>query len=112
MTPPFFPHRRTIGRATALAAIAAATTASPQDFTPGNSTTIITESENFLCQIKTWLFSIVYVLGAIGLVIIAVTAFLGKFKWSHLISLGGGLFVVATADLIISFLGFGGGTVC
>ncbi len=31
-----------------------------------------------------------YVLGAIGLVIIAVSAFLGRFKFGHLIALGGG----------------------
>jgi hypothetical protein len=64
---------------------------------------ILNKSCSTLQTIKRWLFSIAYVLGAIGLVIIAVSAFLGRFKFAHLISLGGGLFIVATADLLILF---------
>jgi hypothetical protein len=64
---------------------------------------ILNRSCSTLQTIKTWLFSIAYVLGAIGLVVIAVSAFLGRFKFAHLISLGGGLFIVAFADLLIRF---------
>lgn len=46
----------------------------------------------------------VYVLGAIGLVLIAISAFLGRFKFAHLIALGGGLFIVAAADMLIGFI--------
>jgi hypothetical protein len=67
-------------------------------------TEIFTKSCSMLWSLKKWLFGIVYVLGAIGMVIIAVSAFLGKFKFAHLISLGGGLFLVAISDLLISWL--------
>lgn len=65
---------------------------------------IINTSCNMLGTIKDWLFGAVYILGAIGLVLIAISAFLGRFKFAHLISLGGGLFVVAMADLLIDFV--------
>eukprot|EP00919_Chromeraceae_sp_WS-2016_P027346 GHVR01064939.1.p1 GENE.GHVR01064939.1~~GHVR01064939.1.p1 ORF type:complete len:116 (-),score=8.04 GHVR01064939.1:28-375(-) len=69
---------------------------------------IFDASCDMLVRLKNWLFGVVYVLGAIGLVIIAVSAFLGRFKFAHLISLGGGLFIVAMADLLITFLVSGG----
>lgn len=84
--------------------------------TPGfgtANTEIINESCSLLLSIKKWLFNVVYILGAIGLVIIAVSAFLGRFKFSHLIALGGGLFIVAAADLLIDFMTAGEGkTTC
>jgi hypothetical protein len=67
------------------------------------SSTIITKSCGMLKTIKDWLFGAAYILGAIGLVLIAVSAFLGRFKFAHLISLGGGLFIVAMADYLIDF---------
>ena len=69
--------------------------------------TVLRESCTLLGQIKDWLFGVVYVLGAIGLVLIAVSAFLGRFKFQHLIALGGGLFIVAAADLLIDFIAGG-----
>ncbi|WP_099828256.1 TrbC/VirB2 family protein [Oceaniglobus indicus] len=65
---------------------------------------IFETSCGYLTQIQTWLFGAAYVMGAIGLVIIAVSAFLGRFKFSHLIALGGGLFIVAMADALLSFI--------
>ena len=104
---------KTLGPLLAAGAVSAFM-ASPvlASFQPGQVDNITGETTGFLCQIKNWLFTIVYVLGAIGLVIIAVTAFLGKFKWAHLISLGGGLFVVATADLILRFMAGAGVYTC
>jgi hypothetical protein len=75
----------------------------PTGFGTTNNT-ILNESCTLLQSIKGWLFGIVYVLGAIGLVLIAVSAFLGRFKFAHLIALGGGLFIVAAADLLIGFV--------
>lgn len=72
---------------------------------------ILETSCGYLEQIQTWLFGAAYVLGAIGLVIIAVSAFLGRFKFSHLIALGGGLFIVAMADLLLGFITSGDGSV-
>lgn len=71
------------------------------------NTQVLTDSCTMLMTIKDWLFRVVYVLGAIGLVIIAVSAFLGRFKFAHLIALGGGLFIVAMADLLITFISDG-----
>lgn len=89
---------------------------SPDGALAGFGTTgadITTESCNLLLTIKDWLFRVVYILGAIGLVIIAVSAFLGRFKFAHLIALGGGLFIVAAADLLINFMTAGtGATTC
>lgn len=66
-------------------------------------TAILERSCGFLVQIQKWIFGAAYVLGAIGLVLVAVSAFLGRFKFAHLIALGGGLFIVAMADLLIGF---------
>lgn len=73
---------------------------------------IIDTSCDMLTTIKDWLFGAVYILGAIGLVLIAISAFLGRFKFAHLISLGGGLFVVAMADLLIDFVTQDGTSEC
>jgi hypothetical protein len=65
---------------------------------------ILPETCRFIETIQTWIFGVAYVLGAIGLVLVAISAFLGRFKFSHLIALGGGLFIVATADLLLTFV--------
>lgn len=70
---------------------------------------IFKTSCGYLNQIRKWIFGAAYVLGAIGLVIIAVAAFLGRFKFGHLIALGGGLFIVAMADLLLKFVTGGKG---
>ena len=65
---------------------------------------IFQRSCGLLESIQTWIFGVAYVLGAIGLVLVAVSAFLGRFKFSHLIALGGGLFIVAAADMLLRFI--------
>jgi len=97
-----------IAPALAVAGIAAA---APQ-MALAQSNQILNDSCDTLMTIKTWLFMVAYILGAIGLVIIAVSAFLGRFKFSHLIALGGGLFIVAGADLLIRFATSGGAATC
>lgn len=77
--------------------------AAPQGFGT-TSAQVLNEGCGMLMAIKNWMFGAVYILGAIGLVIIAVTAFLGRFNFKHLVALAGGLFIVAAADLIISFM--------
>ena len=76
------------------------------------STEVLNESCNLIDTIKRWLFGVVYVLGAIGLVLIAISAFLGRFKFAHLIALDGGLFIVAAADLLIDFITAGNEQSC
>ncbi|WP_163850106.1 TrbC/VirB2 family protein [Pseudooceanicola aestuarii] len=65
---------------------------------------IFKKSCSKLNAIQEFVFGAAYVIGAIGLVVIAVSAFLGRFKFAHLIALGGGLFIVAMADLLLSFI--------
>lgn len=95
-----------VGIATALPSLALAAGSSNVE--------VLGRTCGFLTQIRGWFFGIAYVLGAIGLVIIAVSAFLGRFKFAHLIALGGGLFIVAMADIIIRFAtsGASGGMSC
>ncbi|MCY4315790.1 MAG: TrbC/VirB2 family protein [Roseovarius sp.] len=78
----------------------------------GTNSQILNDSCRMLVLIKDWLFGVVYILGAIGLVLIAITAFLGRFKFSHLIALGGGLFIVAAADMLIGFITGGNSQNC
>jgi hypothetical protein len=68
-----------------------------------DTTQILKESCSTVALIQTWIFRIAYILAAIGLVVVAVSAFLGRFKFAHLIALGGGLFIVAASDMLISF---------
>jgi type IV secretory pathway VirB2 component (pilin) len=65
---------------------------------------ILKDSCTTLGTIQKWIFGVAYVLGAIGLVVVAISAFLGRFKFAHLIALGGGLFIVAMADGLIKFV--------
>ena len=51
----------------------------------------------------------VYVIAGIGILVMAVFAFFGRFKWSHLFALGGGVLLVATAAELIEWLGGRGG---
>lgn len=48
--------------------------------------------------------NIIYVIGGIGLLVMAVFAFIGRFKWGHFFALAGGLFLVAATDLLIQYL--------
>ncbi len=59
---------------------------------------------NKICQIKSFLFAGVYVLGSIAFVIFAVRALFTKFEMKHFIPIIGALFVVASADLFIYWI--------
>lgn len=72
--------------------------------------TVLNEGCDTVMTIKKWIFGVAYVLGAIGLVVVAISAFLGRFKFAHLIALGGGLFIVAMADGLIKFVTSGSGS--
>lgn len=47
----------------------------------------------------------VYIVGGIGLIVLAIFAFFGRFKWTHLFALAGGIFLVAITDQLIMWLG-------
>lgn len=57
-----------------------------------------------ICQIKSFLFSAVYILGAIAFVLFALRALFTKFEIKQFLPILGALFVVATADLFIAFM--------
>jgi len=57
-----------------------------------------------ICQIKTFMFAGVYVLGAIAFVIFAIRALFTKFEFKQFIPILGALFVVASADLFIYWM--------
>lgn len=74
---------------------------------------ILTTSCSTLQKVRRWAFNIAYILGAIGLVVVAISAFFSRFKVMNLVAIGGGLFIVAMADLVINFATGGkGGTSC
>jgi hypothetical protein len=57
-----------------------------------------------ICQIKTFLFAGVYILGAIAFVIFAIRALFTKFEMKQFIPILAALFIVASADLFIAFM--------
>jgi hypothetical protein len=57
-----------------------------------------------ICQLKTFLFAGVYVLGAIAFVIFAIRALFTKFEIKSFLPILGAIFVVATADLFIAWM--------
>lgn len=56
-----------------------------------------------ICQIKSFLFMAVYILGAIAFVIFAIKALFTKFEIKQFLPILGALFIVATADLLVAF---------
>lgn len=56
-----------------------------------------------LCQVKTFLFAAVYILGAMAFVVFAIKSIFTKFEMKQFLPIIGALFVVATADLLLSF---------
>lgn len=57
-----------------------------------------------ICQIKSFLFAGVYILGAIAFVIFAIRALFTKFELKHFLPIFGALFVVAFSDLFIYWM--------
>jgi hypothetical protein len=58
----------------------------------------------FLVEVRQWLTRMVYVMGAIGMVFIAVKAYAGSFVWSDFLSIGGALFLVSFTWPVMQFL--------
>lgn len=57
-----------------------------------------------ICQLKTFLFAAVYVLGSIAFVIFAIRALFTKFEMKQFIPILGAIFIVASADLFIAWM--------
>jgi hypothetical protein len=56
-----------------------------------------------ICQIKTFLFAAVYILGSVAFVVFAIRALFTKFEMKSFLPIIGALFVVAAADLMVAF---------
>lgn len=55
----------------------------------------------------------IYIVGGIGVVVCAVFAFIGRFRWSMLFAIAGGVFLVASATELFRWLADGtGGMSC
>jgi hypothetical protein len=46
----------------------------------------------------------IYIIGGLGICVCAVLAFFGRFKWSLLFSIAGGVFLVASANELFMWL--------
>lgn len=69
------------------------------------SSEVLQTSCDFLLRTWEWIQTAVYVMGAISLAIMSMQASLmGRFSFGQLISWGGGIFILAAAPLVISFL--------
>lgn len=56
-----------------------------------------------ICQIKTFLFALVYICAAIAFVIYAIKSLFIKFEAKQFMMIVAALFIVSTADLLVSF---------
>lgn len=57
-----------------------------------------------ICEIKTFLFAIVYVFAAIAFVVFSVRALFAKFEMKQFFPIIGAIFLVASADLFIAWI--------
>lgn len=78
------------------------TEATPQQY--GQTPLLFGVAAFKICQLKTFLFAGVYVLGSIAFVIFAIRALFTKFEMKHFIPILGAIFVVASADLFIAWM--------
>ena len=58
-------------------------------------------------DIRATIFKSVYILGGIGIAVLALMAFFGKFSWAKLLMIAGGLFLVGVSDAVITYFGEG-----
>ncbi len=93
---------------TFLAALLLIGLSGAQDAMAGSTSSgLLNAGSNIVHQVYSAGVSIIYVIGGIGILVMASFAFLGRFKWGHFFSLAGGLFLVAATDQLISFLSGG-----
>lgn len=70
----------------------------------GGGSALFGRAGNIINEAYRFGVNIIYVVGGIGLLVMAVFAFIGRFKWGHFFALAGGLFLVAATDLLIQYL--------
>lgn len=65
--------------------------------------TILTTAQTKICQVYQTAKNIVFIIGGLGLIVLAIFAFFGRFKWTHFFALAGGIFLVAMTTQFLAF---------
>lgn len=80
--------------------------------TTGDSSSFLGSGLNILMEVYSYFKIAIYIGAAIGLIIMAALAFVGRFGWTRFLSICGGVFIVAMADELFTLLtnGTAGGT--
>ena len=66
--------------------------------------TFLTTATQKISQVHQAAIGIVYTIGGLGLIVLAIFAFFGRFKWTYFFALAGGIFLVAVTNQLIVFL--------
>lgn len=72
------------------------------------NTQILTSASSRVQAVYTQTATIVWYIGAFGIIVLAVLAFFGRFPWTRFFALAGGLFLIAFIQQLIQFLGGSG----
>ena len=92
----------------AATAVAATALFSPDtalaDSASDANTRFLTDAETKIQTIYDAVRKVLYYVGGLGLIVLAIFAFFGKFKWTHFFALAGGLFLIGIADQLIRWL--------
>lgn len=70
--------------------------------------TFLQTGANKVLEIYRTAVSVIYVIGGLGIIVMAIFAFAGRFKWTHFFSIAGGIFLVAVTNELIMWLGGSG----
>ena len=65
-----------------------------------------------ICQIKDFVFAMFYILSVFAFIVMAVKWVFIKFDIKNLLTIVGGIFILATSDLLIDFISGGGAYYC
>ena len=65
---------------------------------------VLAQTEGKVREIYNTVWSVTMVIGGVGLIVMAIMAFFGKFKFTHLLALAGGLFLLGMTNPLIDYL--------
>lgn len=69
------------------------------------NTQILTSASSRVQAVYQQVSTIVWYIGAFGIIVLAILAFFGRFPWTRFFALAGGLFLIAFIQQLIQFLG-------
>lgn len=98
------PNRKTpLGLVAALAALFTVGVVDSASASPG----FLEDANSKVQEVYDAVRQVIYYVGGLGLIVLAIFAFFGRFKWTHFFALAGGLFLVGATDQLIQYLGDG-----